>query len=446
MPHRSVKTFLALGAATLCVVFALAGCQRKGIEDLLGDDLFTISLGKLEDQIDLFQFEGAMTEKTNSVYMRDGWFYVANGNAGKIMVFSSYGDLLFLLYNPQTNPAPTTLGPVDPAATTDAATRGAVAYPFTDIGQIAVASDRTLYVEDAIAAAKEVKDPALGMVLTRVVLRFDRKGRPLGYLGQEGIGGTPFPYIYSLSVTAQDQLVVVCRLPDYSWVVYWFSRDAALLYKDGDRQDHLPVPAAKGAVPTLINIFPDLQSPILYLAIIHVHECRHRRHERPGGREGRARTSSTCAPGSTAALPSSFPRTLPARSRQDLKTTEIPSPPSDLLGLSTNGLYLPPRLHGHEPLHAPDARRLGPAEGCPPRCHGGFRAHLPGRPSLSYRHHLRAVRRPHEGAHLVVAVGSPARRGASREGRELGVDGGDRPPLAGRVRFPVDAPHGRRRA
>ena len=65
----------------------------------------------MEDQIDLFQFENAMVEPTNSVTMRDGWFYIANASAGKIMVFTSYGDLIFLLYNPQTNPAPTTLGP-----------------------------------------------------------------------------------------------------------------------------------------------------------------------------------------------------------------------------------------------------------------------------------------------------------------------------------------------
>ena len=74
----------------------------------MSSELFSLSMGKMEDQIDLFQFENAMVERANSITMRDGWFYVANGSAGKIMVFSSYGDLIFLLYNPQTNPAPTT--------------------------------------------------------------------------------------------------------------------------------------------------------------------------------------------------------------------------------------------------------------------------------------------------------------------------------------------------
>ena len=81
-----------------------------------GSELFSIPLGKLENQIDLFSSSGGTTEKETHIFMRDGWFYVANGNSGKVMVFSSYGDLIFLLYNPLTNPAPVLLNSVAPAA------------------------------------------------------------------------------------------------------------------------------------------------------------------------------------------------------------------------------------------------------------------------------------------------------------------------------------------
>lgn len=344
MAHRVPRVFPALLAAGMCILALLAGCQRKGLEDLVGDDLFTLSLGKLADQIDLFQFEGAMTEQRNSVFMRDGWFYIANGNAGKIMVFSSYGDLIFLLYNPQTNPAPVGLESAPATADahgagTTASTRGAVAFPFTDIGEIAVASDRTLYVDDEIAEAKAVPDPTRGLILSRVVLRFDRKGKALGYLGQEGIGGTPFPYISALFVTGNDQLVVVCRLPDASWEVYWFSRDATLLYKAAIDAAHLPVPATGRSNPILVNIFPDAESPLLYLAV---------------------NTYTTSGASLAADAPNEvsarvykldlrtrrydptfveFPPNPPRRERVQLKTTEIPSPPSDLLGLGSNGMY-----------------------------------------------------------------------------------------------------------
>src|SRR5208337_5237108 len=195
-----------------------------------------------------------------------GWFYVANGSAGKIMVFSSYGDLIFLLYNAQTNPAPTTLGPADGGSSTEAATRGFVAYPFADIGHIAVASDRTLYVEDGVADAKAIKDADRGVTRSRVILRFDRKGRQLGFIGEEGIGGSPFPFVSALYVTSNDQLVVVCRLPG-SWEVFWYSQEGAPLYQVEIANSNLPSKPERGTTAVLVSVLPDLQAPLLYLII-----------------------------------------------------------------------------------------------------------------------------------------------------------------------------------
>ncbi|HVO39424.1 MAG TPA: hypothetical protein VMV03_10405 [Spirochaetia bacterium] len=327
----------------LAVVF-LAGCQKKGIEELLGTELFSLSLGKLENQIDLFQQSGAPAEKRNRVFMRDGWFYVANGNSGKIMVFSSYGDLIFLLYNPQTNPTPA-LQALDPAVSDTessagvVSTRGSVAYPFSDIGEIAVASDKTLYVEDAVTDAKIVKDPAHGVLLSRVVLRFDRKGRPRGYLGQEGIGGTPFPYIMSLTVTARDQLVVVTRLPE-SWEVFWYSQDGKLLYQVEIDSAHLPVAAAKGVTPSLVKIIPDQRSPLLYLVIYSSHDFS----EDPG--RGAAPADEVISRVYKLNLVTrqydsfvELPQNPARKETVGLKTTEVPAPPSDLIGVSSGGYY-----------------------------------------------------------------------------------------------------------
>jgi hypothetical protein len=355
----------ALCAAAACIAaLALAGCQRKGIEELLSTELFSLSMGKMEDQIDLFQFENAMVERTNSVTMRDGWFYVANASAGKIMVFSSYGDLIFLLYNPKTNPAPTILGPAganaggaEPAALHGAesassrdaesassrgavSTRGSVAYPFADIGKIAVASDRTLYVEDAVAEAKAVKDTDRGVTRSRMILRFDRKGRQLGSLGEEGIGGSPFPFVSALYVTSNDQLVVVCRLPG-SWEVFWYSREGAPVYQVEVSNTNLPSKPQRGTTAVLVSVLPDLQAPLVYLIISFYSDA------------GDSRSTATAAMDavttraykldlrtqqySPAAV--EFPANPPHRTKTGLKTIEIPSPPSDLLGVSTNGSF-----------------------------------------------------------------------------------------------------------
>ncbi len=336
-PRTVLSAFLVAAGVS---VFLLAGCQKKGIEELVSSELFSLTFGKMEDQVDLFQFEAAKVVRKNTVCMRDGWFYVANGNAGKIMVFSSYGDLIFLLYNPHTNPVPSVLGPVDQSAGKEVSTRGSVAYPFVDIGEIAVASDKTLYVEDAVAEAKEVRDSERGVVLSRVILRFDRKGKPLGYIGQEGIGGTPFPYVSALHVAAGDQLVVVCRLPE-TWEVFWYSREGVLLHQVELDNNNLPMQPAKGVTPVLVNILPDLQSPLLYLVIYS-----YKVSSDPGAGETPAQDSVVgraykldLRTGQYGSSFVEFPQNPPRKERSGLKTTEIPSPPSELVGVSASGYF-----------------------------------------------------------------------------------------------------------
>ncbi len=353
MSRRFFTASIAVVIPVVVSVLSLVGCQKKEIEELVGTELFSLSLGKLDNQVDLFPSSGGNVEKKTRIYMRDGWFYLANGNSGKVMVFSSYGDLIFLLYNAQTNPAPVFMDQPAPSAPASASsdqnktspddlvsTRGAVSYPFMDIGEIAVASDRTLYVEDGVPEAKVVKDSAHGVLLTRVVLRFDRKGKPEGYLGQEGIGGTPFPYIMAMHVTAKDDLVVVTRLPQ-SWEVFWYSREGTLLYQVEIDSAHLPVTAEKGVTPALVNIIPDMQNPFLYFMVYLYRE--------PSDDPARANSSQddsvtarvyrlnlrTRRYDSFVDLPQNPPR----KETAGLKTTEIPAPPNDLIGVSANGFY-----------------------------------------------------------------------------------------------------------
>jgi hypothetical protein len=172
-----------------------------------------------------------------------------------------------------------------------------------------------------------------------VVLRFDRKGRPEGAIGQEGLGGEPFPYIHSLFVTARDALVVVCRVPD-AWQAFWYSREGTLLYRTEIDGSHLPPPQAAGVIQSLVSVFPDQQEPVLHLLI----------HSYRQTVDASTRTQSsvevvssrvwrldlrTQSYGSFIELPQSAPR----REKVGLKTTEIPAPPGDLLGVSTAGNY-----------------------------------------------------------------------------------------------------------
>ena len=130
---------------------------------------------------------------------------------------------------------------------------------WRDIGELAVDSAKRLYLEDTVSPERQVTDRALGVLLSRVVLRFDRHGKLEDFIGQEGVGGTPFPYIESLYVTGRDELVVVSRTPR-TWLVYWYSSAGSLQHQLTMDPAGLPALAeAPAATPSLGKLVPDLE-------------------------------------------------------------------------------------------------------------------------------------------------------------------------------------------
>lgn len=247
----------------LLTALALAGCRQGAVEELPSEELFSLGIGKMDSQVDLFQVNGVMAAAKNRISMRDGLFYIANGNSAKIMELSSYGDLIFLLYNPEENPPPVLFPAEGDQAM--ASTRTAVSYPLRRIGELAVDSEKRIYVEDAVAPERQVQDKELRVLLDRVVLRFDRHGKLVDFIGQEGIGGTPFPYLDALFITDRDELVVVCRTPRF-WQVFWYSAEGSLRFRVQLGYDQLPLPEEHPeATPTLSRILPDPEAALLYL-------------------------------------------------------------------------------------------------------------------------------------------------------------------------------------
>jgi len=222
----------------------------------------------MEDQIDLFLYEGNLSNRKTSIYMRDGLFYIANGNSSKVMEFSSYGDLIFLLYNPERNPEPVSL--IVKGDQEANSTRMAVSYPFTNIGALVVDSQKRIYIEDEVPVERQVKDKELDVILNRLIYRFDRHGGFIDYIGQEGVGGTPFCYIESIQITEADELVVICRTMG-KWLIFWFSSAGNLLYDVEIDQEHLPLPDEE-AIASLAKIFADLKDPVLHLMLYYYRE------------------------------------------------------------------------------------------------------------------------------------------------------------------------------
>lgn len=253
---------MSLRFVSLLIIAALAlvGCRASRAPSLAREDLFEIEYGKMEDQVELFFGDGPIERKTNLI-MRDGLFRVASGYGNKIMEFTSYGDLISLFYNPAENPVPVLL---QPSAGPDARpNRQAFEFPFQAIGEIAISSDGSLLVEDQVPARVAEYDDDLGVMLNRIVVRFDANGNQVDYLGQEGVGTTYLPYIHRIDTTAIGDIIVTTIAPP-STIVFWYSSDGTLLRRIDLAPPNYPVPADRPATAVLESVHPDRLRRRLY--------------------------------------------------------------------------------------------------------------------------------------------------------------------------------------
>lgn len=264
--------FRLLSLALLSSLPFLVSACRGEVPALAREDQFTIGLGRLENQVDLFQLQGRQLLGETSLYMRNGTFYIANGGGAKVLEFSSYGDLLLALYDPAVNPDPVGLSIVEQGSDV-ASTRRAVRHSLPEMRGIAVDNEETVYLAARASSTLAVTDEALGVRREGIVLRFDREGRALPYLGIDGAGGTPFPPIEKIHLTARDELVVVCRTLR-ARMVYWFSPEGTPRYESVISESQIPPAAAStGTVSTVIqSICPDQSRPALHVLVDYFRE------------------------------------------------------------------------------------------------------------------------------------------------------------------------------
>ncbi|MDR2397443.1 MAG: hypothetical protein LBD74_01630 [Spirochaetaceae bacterium] len=239
-------------------------CTQEPFPSISRENLFTLEIGLMEDQIALYNLEGDQGIRRTELAMREGLFYISDGKGAKIARYNSYGDLLFMIYNDQTNPLPLTLLPLKEG---EIVTRWALTYPLLAPGKITVDSRKHLYVEDQLPDEGHRFDPASKAIFDKVILHFDEYGRFVQYLGQEGIGGSPFPKIEGLYTSLKDELAVVCRLPA-GWHIYWFDAEGTSLYVVKLQNTALPIPPDRDMVFAsldAIGVAPDERK--LYLKV-----------------------------------------------------------------------------------------------------------------------------------------------------------------------------------
>jgi hypothetical protein len=246
------------------VVFCLGSCSGDSAPSIAREDLFSLDIGRLEDQVALYNLEGDRGIGRTDLAMRDGLFYISDGNGEKIVRYNSYGDLLFMIYNEETNPPPLSLRPMEPG---EVVTRWALSYPLMEPGKITVDSRKHIFAEELLPYERHSYDPEHKVLLDSIILHFDENGRFAEYIGQEGIGGSPFPRIVGVYTSVRDELAVVCRLPSL-WQIYWYDAEGNLLFLVQLRNSAIPVPPDReGVISSMDTIAAAPDQRRLYIKV-----------------------------------------------------------------------------------------------------------------------------------------------------------------------------------
>ncbi|WP_028975379.1 LIC_12708 family protein [Spirochaeta cellobiosiphila] len=209
---------------TLAIALLFVGCHLNG-PLLKRENLFSLRLGVLENEMDVFLRNDVMPNDKNRIYMKDGIFFIANGTGSKVMQLTSYGDLLSLYYNADKNPQPVALS----LKSSERSNKKAIPFPFVSPGEITVSENRTMFVQEVVDKSRQIingKDSAL----KNIILKFDSNGEYSGYIGEEGLEGTPFSYIMNINMAANDTLLVLTQYDD-EYRLYNYNTDGTFIKK-----------------------------------------------------------------------------------------------------------------------------------------------------------------------------------------------------------------------
>ncbi len=268
--HKCLKTACFISVAFSIVL--LNSCTRtNGVASISEKELFTINYGSFEDELNLFNLSSFGSINTYMT-MIDGFFYIANGESKKIMELNSYGDLLTLYYNSENTKTPSFASSItDEDSSLVNSTKKAIEYPFNNPGPLAVDSRKCLYAVDVLPSERQENDTQNRLLLNYIVLRFNSDGSFIDYLGQQGPGGTPFPFIKNIYATKNNELVVICESNEGP-LVYWFNNSGFLLYTIPFNENS--VPKLKGMQDSenscylsIENVIPDNLEHKLYVQV-----------------------------------------------------------------------------------------------------------------------------------------------------------------------------------
>ncbi|MDX9800423.1 MAG: hypothetical protein RBT69_03690 [Spirochaetia bacterium] len=235
----------------LVLLMLFSSCDDRESSLLKKEVLFTLNYGKMEDQLDMSYNSSIMVPFPALIKMVNGIVYVMNGNLKKIMKFTSFGDILTVLGNRETISSPVIVE--GNLSGDEKVNRKAVFFPFNSIEEFTVDKKQYIYVSDVLPQERHEYDEETGAMLSNIIYRYDNNSNFIDFIGQDGKGGIPFPFIKNIITNDNNDIIAVTR-PGMQQIVFWFNSNGELLYRVEIDENSVPFPEGEQ------NLFPSISA------------------------------------------------------------------------------------------------------------------------------------------------------------------------------------------
>jgi len=260
-----MKKIMLLAGLVFSTLLFNSCFKNDTVQSISEIELFSLPYGSFEEQLSVLDLNNVGGVRFG-IAMQDGFFYIVNGEAKKILELNSYGDLLTLFYNDDS----ATSNLLKNSKRPDKSIHHEISYPFDYPGMIAVDSNKNIYTVCLIPRNRQEHSDDGSTLYSHTILRFSRDGSSVDYIGQQGPGGTPFPHVKNIYTTSKDELVVVSDSTEGT-LVYWFASDGFLKYMIPVTTHDAPVMAenedTNNVFLTIQNVIPDPVSYTIYVQI-----------------------------------------------------------------------------------------------------------------------------------------------------------------------------------
>ena len=233
-----IRVVFFAAALTAAIGLMLQGCGKSRIVELKKEHLFSLSIGKDEEQIGVLRESNGRFVGPAHVLFRNGFFFTVDTVNHKIIKTTTPGDVILTIADGEmlNNENDSVLR-----------TRQRTFYNFNQIGVIEVDNENNIYVEDMFLEKTEVEtvidifsiddesveeEKEYEEKYMSYILVFDRLGRFVHCIGENGVGSEPFYYLYDIEIDNNGCLVVMTGNDEWNtWAYHRFNQMGEALEK-----------------------------------------------------------------------------------------------------------------------------------------------------------------------------------------------------------------------